>query len=764
MSSLPRLPGRSAGMALVETAMRRRRWVLWGALLITVLLGAQIVRIKTDTDPENMLPSDDPVRVRNEQLADEFGSTNSIFIGLIGDQSVATPAFLSATGQLLDELRATDGVIAEGIVSFQLAQSPFTTPQTQSDADAIVTAVQSNDLLQGFAIADDGRALGLLIPLASKSAATTAADTARASIAADPVLADADARIAGLPLAEEEFGEKMFVQMALFAPLAGLLIFALMYYFFRKLALVVAAMIVAMLSVIWTMGLLVGLGFTVHIMASMIPIFLMPIAILDSIHVLSEFLDRYAVLRDRRATLRAVYREILTPITFTTLTTAIAFASLTIAPIPPIQVFGAFIAVGVVFAWLLTLVLIPAFIMSLSDESLARLAQGNAEAGNRRFSSGVRTLGKFASRRPRLAPSGFFLLTVLAIPGILLISVNDNPVRWFKSGAEIRQSTNALNDTFGGTFQANLLLQADSDTALLEPDTVAWVAGLEDTWTAQPEVGAASTYVDAIHLASPTQSPAATATANADLLARAADGPTAPLVGTLIARDGQSANLQLRLSNGDNRAMQRVIDATDAYFVTNPVPAGITADWAGETFLNLVWQDKMVSGMLSAFITTLAVAFVLMVLLFRSVRWAVLAIVPMTGAIMLVYGFAGFVGKDYDMPMAVLSTLVLGIAIDFAIHFIARYRELRASADTAVDALEAFFEEPARALTRNAIIIAIGFTPMIFASLVPYIIVGILLAAIMVLSWLATILVLPGLVRSFDRGLAPPAPSPEPLA
>ena len=116
------------------------------------------------------------------------------------------------------------------------------------------------------------------------------------------------------------------------------------------------------------------------------------------------------------------------------------------------------------------------------------------------------------------------------------------------------------------------------------------------------------------------------------------------------------------------------------------------------------------------------------------------------------------------MPMAVLSTLVLGIAIDFAIHFIARYRELRASADTASAALEAFFEEPARALTRNAIIIAVGFTPMIFASLVPYIIVGILLAAIMVLSWLATILVLPGLVRTFDGRLASPDPTPGPLA
>ena len=75
--------------------------------------------------------------------------------------------------------------------------------------------------------------------------------------------------------------------------------------------------------------------------------------------------------------------------------------------------------------------------------------------------------------------------------------------------------------------------------------------------------------------------------------------------------------------------------------------------------MNLVWQDKMVNGMLVAFLSTFAVVFILMVLLFRSVRWAILAMVPMTVTILLVYGTLGFAGKDYDMPLAILSTLVL---------------------------------------------------------------------------------------------------------
>jgi predicted RND superfamily exporter protein len=99
----------------------------------------------------------------------------------------------------------------------------------------------------------------------------------------------------------------MFIQMGLLVPLAGMLIF------FRKLILVVAAM----LSVIWTMGLLTDTGFTLHIMSSMIPIFLMPIAVLDSIHILSEFFEKYPDTQDKKATLRSIYKELATTISFT---------------------------------------------------------------------------------------------------------------------------------------------------------------------------------------------------------------------------------------------------------------------------------------------------------------------------------------------------------------------------------------------------------------------------------------------------------------
>jgi predicted RND superfamily exporter protein len=160
----------------------------------------------------------------------------------------------------------------------------------------------------------------------------------------------------------------------------------------------------------------------------------------------------------------------------------------------------------------------------------------------------------------------------------------------------------------------------------------------------------------------------------------------------------------------------------------------------------------MVSGMLKAFVATFGVVFLLMVALFRSLRWAILAMLPMSATILFVYGVVGFSGRDYDMPLAVLSTLVLGIGVDFAIHFIQRYRELaKGSPSGRGVALTQMFEEPARALTRNALIIAIGFVPMVFASLIPYVVVGVLLATIMILSWLASLLLLPAVIALFGK-------------
>jgi predicted RND superfamily exporter protein len=742
----------------VEWAMDRPRVVMWITAAVTVVLAFGIVNLEVDTDPENMLASDDAVRVRNEELRERFGTGPMLAVGVVADDDdgIDTADRLAAVAKLHEQIAGLEGVPDASVVSYLTATGDGAVPATDAEADVIVDAVDTHPLLGGNVLSADGTTAAIFVPLETKGDANSVAAGIRAAADDLPVLSSLDTYVAGLPLAEEAFGREMFRQMAVFAPLAGLLIFALMLWFFRRAILVLAAMAVAMLAVIWTMGLLMGTGNTLHIMSSMIPIFLMPIAIVDSVHVLSEFFDRYPHHLDRRATLRTVYGELYRPLAYTSITTAVAFAALAIAPIPPVRVFGIFVATGVAFAWLLTVVFVPAYVMLMSERRLRLAAERQPERQAPLVAAGVRGIGRFATRRRLVVPLVFAAVAVVAVPGLTRITVNDNPVNWFKPGSSVRESTEALNDRLPGTFNANFVLTADEPAELLAPETLGTVRGLQERWEAMDVVGSSTSYADVV----------AESGSPAEALAAASEQQPGQ-VATLVTDDARAANIRLQLRDGDNQSMRQVVDATDAYLADEPLPAGLEAEWAGETYLNLVWQDKMVTGMLEAFVSTLIVVLVLMVALFRSLRWALLSILPVLWTVLIIYGVIGFTGKDYDMPIAVLSTLVLGIGVDFAIHFVQRYRELCDQRGNPRWALREFFEEPGRAITRNALVIAIGFTPLLFAALVPYLVVGALLSTIVVLSWLATMLLLPAIVsrgRPIDSDPDGAEPAPHEMA
>ena len=108
----------------------------------------------------------------------------------------------------------------------------------------------------------------------------------------------------------------------------------------------------------------------------------MPIAVLDSVHILSEFFDYYPRIRSRRLTMEHVMRELFVPMLYTSMTTAVGFASLALVPIPPVQVFGVFVALGVLLAWLLSISFIPAYIFLVRREKIEVLAGTRAQAGD----------------------------------------------------------------------------------------------------------------------------------------------------------------------------------------------------------------------------------------------------------------------------------------------------------------------------------------------------------------------------------------------
>jgi hypothetical protein len=797
---------------LTVFAVDRPKLVIGILLGATVLFALQFPSIRIDTDPENMLEAGQPDRVLYNEIKEGFGVNDLIVVGIVAEDGIFRAEALAAVARATEQILAIRGVVISDVVSLTTTDNvksagglldihPVmgTVPVTAEGIASLRRDIADNPFLHEKIASADGTALALYVPIERKDMSFLIAGEIEA-ILQRQLPPGLDYHLAGLPVAEDTFGHEMFLQMAVTAPLAFMGILLLVYLLFRRAAFLVPVGMDAMLSVVWAMGLLIGSGQTVHIMSSMIPVFLMPIAVLDDVHILSAFFDTYKKIGEKRAAVLEAMKPLYRPMLYTSLTSAVGFASLALADIPPVRVFGIFVAFGIMVAWLLSMTMVPAVIGLMSEERLRRAIHEPGSGGGLRDQSNgggargfdrmtgsqerarrgeedgspariaprlraplldrvVRCIGGLSVRRARAMLAMGLVLLALGIAGVAQIEINDNPVKWFKQGHRIRVADELMNRLFGGTYMAYLLVEGDEPGALKRPETLAYLDRMQSHLEAEPLVGKTSSVADIVarinlvlHDNDPEYDrvPDTAEAAGQFLFLYESSGDPDDL-DDFIDREARRANVWVQMKGGDNRQMTATEENLERFIRAEPPPAGVGLRWSGLTYINKVWQDLMVFGMLKAVLGSFAVVFVLLLVEFRSLRLGALAMVPLTVAIVLSYGIVGWSGKSYDMPIAVCSALSLGLAIDFAIHYLHRFKA-RYEATADLEGTHAYMSgEPLRAIARNAIVITLGFLPLTVSSLTPYVTVGIFFALLMIFSTLSTLLLLPAAMQLFGH-------------
>jgi predicted RND superfamily exporter protein len=467
--------------------------------------------------------------------------------------------------------------------------------------------------------------------------------------------------------------------------------------------------------------------------------------------MLTEFHERYHRHGDMRRTVQETMDELFIPMIFTSITTVVGFISLTVTPIPPVQVFGAFVAFGIASAWLLSVTFNIAYVMLLPKHVLQNF--GARDYSHGWLARSMRSLGAFSLRFRKVIPVAAAVLLVFAVVGLTKVEVNDNPVKWFKSNHPLRVADVVMNEHLAGTYLAYLSVAAPEADGIKDPEVMRYIESLQRTLDAHPNVGATTSIADIVKKVGEElkSDPAAAVVPDSReeigqfiFLYEMSGGDPADLF-KMITPEADRANIWVQMHAGENRAVNSVVETALEFVEAHPRD-DLEVAWAGLPYINVVWQQKMVSGMGKALAGSFVTVLIMMIFLFRSVRMGILSMIPLTVTIAVVYGFIGYVGKPYDMPIAVLSSLTLGLSIDFAIHFLQRTREYYRATGDLKEAMRRMFESPARAIARNILVIAIGFVPMFFANLIPYVTVGAFFFAIMMLSGGSTLLSLPAIL------------------
>jgi predicted RND superfamily exporter protein len=780
--------------SLIHYSVDHPRTVLLATAALTLVALLPFPRIRTDTNPKNMLPPTSAVRVRNAEVERTFGLYEDVIVvGIRNEGGLLNAATLDRIRAVTEAILAIPGVAAEDVTAFSsvtnvtneaggIVMGPLMarTPRTPEELESLRKALMSNRLLADRMVSRDGKTAAIYVPLERGANGKAVADRIRSIVRRQG--GSERYYVAGDPVARDTFGAEMFTMMGLFSPIAGAIMFLAVYRMFRSLAMACAMMGVATVAIVWSIGALVALGLPVHIMSSMSPVFLMAIAT-DSVHIFNEFSFRRRETSDRRSAVLATMEAVGRPVRSTALATAAGFCVLLLMSIVPVRIFGGVVAFGTLALRLLSFSFIPAVLTLLPERSIGGSAgagaPGAVRAGHPSAGRGERALRLVAgagARRPRLTLAVAGFLALLAGVGASRITVNNNLVDWFPHRSDLWQADRVLNAALGGTSVAYIEVSSRTPEFFKTPEGLRTLEALQQRLERLPVVGKTFSLADymkrtnrVFHEDDPKwETLPAEGEAIGQYLFILEGSARASDVNAVVDPSLQKANVTVQLRSWDASAMRQVLGVLKE--VQASAPAGLTFTPAGTAYFNLVWNDEVLWDMVRGFLLALVVVFALLVLTFRSLRWAVVGYVPLLLTVLIIYGVIGWAGKDFDMPIAVLSCLSLGMAVDFSIHFIGRFQEhLRERAPDGgppdkgaiIEALLWTAARPGRGILRNALLFAGAFSVMLFAPLTPYVTVGAFIVAMMLTSALLSLVLLPALIVELSAwllGIGPKAP------
>jgi predicted RND superfamily exporter protein/outer membrane lipoprotein-sorting protein len=749
---------------VVRFSVDRPRTTIALVAAVTVLLGAFLPRMKLDTDPKNMLARTAPVRLSNDEVDRRFDlPANTIVVGVIEARGIFRPATLERLFALTRRISALPGVSARKVASLSTVSDVVASggglevrpplgppPLSEAEAAEMRTRVLANPLFVGRLVSADGTTAAIYVPVEREAEGALVASGIRRVLR--EMAMPERVHVAGDPIVSESLAVEVFRQLGTLSPIAGLLMVLALLALFRSAATVVAVMSVSMLSMVWAMGLHVALGYTVHLMSAMIPVFLMAIAT-DSIHIFNEVGFRLGGGMGKRQAIVAGMQAVGRPVMFSDLTTAAGFAALALTEFPIIRVFGIFVAVGTLAILVLSFTFIPA-LLALADEGRLRAA-GARDSHALLSGRALAALSRLALGRRRGVVLGGLILLGVAGVGMARLRVNNNMVEWFGRSSAVRVADRALGERLGGTAPGSLVVTG-ADGLFKQPEGLRLLEGLEAELAHVPGVSKVVSLADAVKQANMVLHGGAEGQRTipdapdsiAQILLLLSSGSRPADLDNLVDYSLGSAHLSLQLATWDVSAMRTVIARAQAYLARHPRPA-VGLQPAGIATFNLVWNEKVLVGMAWSFASGLAIVLLLLFWEYRSAVVGAVVFLPLLFTTALLYGAIGLAGKDFDMPISVLSTLTLGLAIDFAIHFVSRLQARLEEGAPFEEALAWTVQRPGLGIVRNALVFSLGFVVMAFAGFSPYVTVGIFMAAIMLLSSLATLLFLPALFRLF---------------
>ena len=816
-------------MESIFRSIIRFRWLIIVIVFgCTVVAWLQLSKLRFESDLEAMIPLDDPVQAYSDVVEERFGIRDLIIIGVInnnpGENGVFNPRTLGLVKELSEQLALTPGIQAirdEDVASVAtmdnitgtadgMAVDPFMedVPQTAESLATLKTNLFANSMFVNWLVSQDGT--GLLISAKMEGSGGTLEGVARRAVVYNTIKEMVQAKretgvpeqfyIAGRGAVEVTIGEYGGQDMARFMPLVLLVILGTLYLTYRSIRGVLLPVAVVIGSVIWTLGIMAAAEVPLFHITTMMPVVLMAVGVADGIHILSCYYDKIVAHPEQSElssteVVVAAMAEMWQPVVLTSLTTAAGFLSFLTAPMPPVQDFGLFSAIGVLAAMVFSLTLFPALLSLLPAKVSRDFGHQAGHSGNLATTGwAARTLavlGRGVARHPQLVLLPALLVTGLCLIGTRYMRVNESPIGAFHVDSPLRIGDTVLRETFQGTTPLYIAIEGKTPDLLKDPGLLAKLDQMQAAVEQDPMVGGSvsvAEYVKRMHRIMNEDRPEMEVIpTDRDLVAQylllySFSGDPDDF-DEVVDYDYQHANVAFFLRSDGTEDVQRIVQRVQDFAVEQfgraesaeerheslslrvgrwltgiqptianwETDSGFRIGFAGNGYFINRLSELVISGQATSLVTSLGAVFVLTSLMFRSVTAGLINIIPISMVIIFSFGLQGLLQSPLDTGKSLTASMVIGVGIDYTIHFLNKYRTIVREGLTDPEAITlATMATSGKAIFFNAIVVIGGFLVLLASNFLPNYHLGAMMALNMGACLVVSMTVLPVILNTFQ--------------
>ena len=723
-----------------------------------------------DNDLTMWVSKTDPVYVTYERFRNEFGGQRNLIVAL-RSKDLFSPASLdfirTVTGDI-ERVRTVERVqslaTANIIRSLPAAAAgddggievqPLLA-ESIDEAEAIQAreSVLDDPLLKGDLVSDDGTVTALVVTFDEDRI-----DDVRAGVIGE-IHALVDPRLpagmeafynGSLEISETYNRITLANTRNLTAPILALMIAAI-YLLFRSWRITGLMIVAVLVSVVWTMGLFVAMGFQYNVLASMLPALVMILAIADDVHIVQHFNHELRATGDKEHAFKSSVEHLFMPLLGATGTTALGLLSLATSNVVAVRSFGVGSAVGVMVDFFMSLVFVPTLLMWLRPEP--------GIAPQERYLLGpMRRVAHFSMRHARGVAAATLAMMAVAAIGITRLHVDTNHINFFAEDHPLHRSAVVVDEQLSGVYSFSVLLEGPPDS-MKAPDTLRRMEELKRRLESRPFVRKVVSVADYVKRVNQQLSggvrEAAVVPAGADAIAQellvfALSDEGRRELDRVVSSDFSRAQMSVKLASASSDLVFEEIDRAERQAAEVFAGSGITTTATGSGRIFATLDHYLVVSQLSSFATAFVTVFGVIFVVFRSARFGVLGIVANALPVAAVLGLMGWLGISLNIATVMVASVALGIVDDDTIHFIGRFRREAAAGATTETAIEMATVHEGRASLTTAVVNSLGYGIMMFSAYKPTAWFGGLLALTMAVAFLAEVFVVPAVIMLLPR-------------